>query len=412
MGWIMSFKFKLPKLTDDKQPDYHIFFVSSILITIGIIASYSLSVYTVEHLEYNQFHFITRQLFAGVLSILIMWGFSQLRPEVLIPLIGWVLFGIFLLLIVTMPLMPSSMVTQSGGATRWIRLGFISISPVEFFKIGFIYYLAHSFNRRLINISKLPFKQEVIELIPYGVIFAILVFFIAYLQKDLGQTVVIGTIIFMMLIFANRSWKIFISIMFIGAAAGIGLITYFPHRINRIQSWWGMVQDSVLPHLPEYLATKLKLDTYTEAYQVGHAINAIHNGSFWGEGIANGYLKLGFLGEVHTDFVLAGIAEEIGLFGLSIIIGLFTYLIIRIFRVSRLLYNKEFHLFSIGIAIMIGTTLIINAFGTSGIIPIKGLAVPFLSYGGSSLLAMGIAIGLVLSISRNNQDYEKQRYAK
>ena len=205
--------------------------------------------------------------------------------------------------------------------------------------------------------------------------------------------------------------KIFISIFVIAITVIISLITFFPHRINRIQSWWGMVQDNILPYLPNFIASKLKIDTYTEAYQVGHAIDAIHNGSMMGEGISNGYLKLGYLGEVHTDFVLAGITEEIGFVGITIIVLLFSFLIIRIFRVSRRSQDTQYHLFTIGIAVMLGTTFIINAFGTSGIIPIKGLPVPFLSYGGSSLFASSIAIGLVLSISRNSVKNNKDRYA-
>ncbi|MEA3554439.1 MAG: putative peptidoglycan glycosyltransferase FtsW [Campylobacterota bacterium] len=401
---------KLKNLTDKKEPDYTLFFISSALIIIGIIFSYSLSVYTVIHLGYDQFHFLIRQLFAGILSILVMWSFAQIKPSKLLPIVGWSLFGIFGITILLMPIIPSSFIVESGGASRWIRLPGISIAPVEFFKIGFVYYLAHSFHRRVFYKEKQLFLDEIKLIAPYGVIFLILAYFIAVVQKDLGQTVVIGTIIFMMLFFANRSIKIFLSIFSIAIVALGSLVLLFPHRIDRIKSWWGMVQDSILPYLPTFIAKELKLDTYTEAYQVGHAINAIHNGSMFGEGISNGYLKLGFLGEVHTDFVLAGITEEVGFFGISVIVLLFSFLIIRIFRVSRMLNNTEYHLFTIGIAIMLGTAFIINAFGTSGIIPIKGLAVPFLSYGGSSLLASSIAIGLVLSISRDTIEYKKKKY--
>ncbi len=399
-------------LTDKKEPDYMLFYIASTLVIIGIVFSYSLSIYTVVHLEYNQFHFLIRQLGVGIVSILIMWTFSQLKPEKLLPIVGWFLFGIFALAIMSMKILPSSLIVESGGAARWIRLPGISISPVEFFKIGFVYYLAHSFRRRVHDIHNHNFLNEVKLILPYGIIFLMLAYFIAVVQKDLGQTVVIGTIIFMMLIFANRSFKIFLSIIVVGIIAIGGLIYKFPHRIGRIQSWWGMIQDSVLPYLPDWLAIKLKLDTYTEAAQVGNAINAIHNGSIFGEGISNGYLKLGFLSEVHTDFVLAGITEEIGFLGISCVVILFSFLILRIFRVSRYLDNIEYHLFSIGIAVMLGTSFMINAFGTSGLIPIKGLAVPFLSYGGSSLLASGIAIGLVLSISRNKCEYKEKKYEK
>jgi cell division protein FtsW len=161
----------LKDLTDKKEPDYILFFISSILIIIGIVFSYSLSIYTVVHLGYDQFHFLIRQLFVGVVSILVMWSFAQLKPEKLITIISWGLFTIFGLLILFMQIIPSSYIVESGGASRWIRLPGLSISPVEFFKIGFIYYLAHSFHRRIYFTRNQSFLDEVKLIIPYGVIF-------------------------------------------------------------------------------------------------------------------------------------------------------------------------------------------------------------------------------------------------
>jgi len=126
----------------------------------------------------------------------------------------------------------------------------------------------------------------------------------------------------------------------------------------------------------------------------------MYNGSFFGQGISNGDIKVGFLSEVHTDFVLAGITEEIGLLGLMCIVGIIFSIIWRIFRISRRVKNPIYHLFTLGIALMIIIAFLINSYGISGMIPIKGIAVPFLSYGGSSMLSISIAIGLVLSISR------------
>jgi len=399
----------LYNLTDEKQPDYLLFYISSVLILVGIIFSYSLSVYTVVHFDYNQYHFLLRQLISGILSILIMWIFAQIKPEKLLPFVGWSLFGIFLIAIFSMKILPASMIIESGGASRWIRLPGISLSPVEFFKIGFIYYLAHSLSRRVYFVTNISFLKELLLVLSYAIIFLILAYFIAVVQKDLGQTVVIGCIIFVLLFFANRSFKLILFILTLAFFGIITLIALFPHRVTRIQSWWGMVQDNILPYLPTFLSEQLKLENYTEAYQVGHSINAIHNGSFVGEGLSNGYLKLGFLSEVHTDFVLAGITEEIGIVGISIIVILFSILIARIFQLSSMLHTATYHLFTIGVAIMLGTAFLINSFGTSGMIPIKGLAVPFLSYGGSSLLASSMAIGLILSISRDTTYTNKDK---
>lgn len=392
---------KIKSLTDYNEPDYILFYLSSILIIISILFSYSLSIYTVIYWDYSPFHFFYRQLFTGLLAILIMWSLSQIKPDILIPRVGWFLFAFFLFLIVIMQFLPSFMVTESGGAKRWIRLPGISLSPVEFFKIGFIYYLAWSFHRKLTDINKQSFTAELKLLAPYAIVFGFVVFMIAVLQKDLGQVVLLATILFIMLIFANRSWKLFASLIAIAILGIFALILFFPHRIIRIKSWWSMVQDSVLSIMPEVVATALRIKEFPEPYQVGHSLNAINNGGLFGVGLGNGFLKLGFLSEVHTDFVLAGISEEIGFLGLLIIILILFGIIFRIFRTSRRISNTKYHLFTLGIGLMLSISFLINSYGISGIIPIKGIAVPFLSYGGSAMLSIAIAVGLVLSISRD-----------
>ena len=381
------------------KPDYQIIIIASILITIGIIFSYSLSVYTVIYLGYDEFHFLKRQFIVGIFSIFLIFLFAHIKPDKIVPLISWLLFAIFAIIVVFMQLLPSSMTIQSGGATRWIKLSGFSISPVEFFKIGLIYYLAYSFNKRLKKVKENNIYSQLVFIFTYIIIFLLIAYFVAVIQKELGQTLVIAMIIFIMLIFAKINWKILLSLVFFAIFCFYILISYFPHRINRIHSWWGSVQDTFLKYLPNFLEKNLRIDSYNEAYQVGHSINAINNGGILGEGLSNGYIKLGFLSDVHTDFVLAGITEEIGLIGLLCIILLFVYMIIRIFRIARLTSNKIYQYFSIGVGVSIGTSLLINTFGTSGMIPIKGLPVPFLSYGGSSLIATSIALGFVLSIS-------------
>ena len=235
------------------------------------------------------------------------------------------------------------------------------------------------------------------------------VFIIAFLQKDLGQVVLLGVILVVLLIFANRSFKIFIALGAIALVGLVGLIIAAPHRMNRIHSWWAMVQDGILSVLPAWVEPYLRIDELPEPYQVSHSLNAIHNGGFFGQGVALGDIKVGFLSEVHTDFVLAGITEEIGLFGLMALTSIMFMIIWRIFKISRRVENPIYHLFTLGIALMIIIAFLINSFGISGMIPIKGIAVPLLSYGGSSLISMAISIGLVLSISRVVKEEEKTK---
>lgn len=390
-----------PKTDGLNQPDYYLFIFVSILIIISMLFSYSLSTYTVIYYEYNTFHFFIRQFLVGVFSILIMWILSLLNPFKTLKYIGMSFFILFFIIMIIMPFLPSSLVTESGGANRWIRLPLFSLSPVEFFKIGFVYFLAWSFTRRVYDKpTKMKWKDEMLLVLPYFGTFFVIVFIVAFMQKDLGQVVLMGIILFIMLMFANRSMKFFFSLGVAAIVGMIGLIVVAPHRILRIQSWWSMVQDTILSFLPQGIANELRIKEFPEPYQVSHSLNAIYNGGFSGTGLGEGTIKLGFLSEVHTDFVLAGIAEEAGFIGFTCIVLLIIAIIFRILKISRRSNNQIFHLFTLGIALMIIFAFLINAYGISGMIPIKGIAVPFLSYGGSALLSISIAIGLVLSISR------------
>ena len=398
---------------NSSEADYTLFILVSLLIIISIIFSYSLTIYTVEFFGYDEFHFFIRQGLVGIVSILVMWTLSLADPDKIVEKVGMNLFIIFFLLMIAMPFLPGSLVTASGGANRWIRLPGFSLSPVEFFKIGFIYFLSWSFHRKVIfQPKKIGLKEEVLLLAPYFLTFFVVVFVIAFLQKDLGQVVLLGLILVALLIFANRSFKIFLALGAIALVGLVGLIIAAPHRIKRIHSWWAMVQDGILSVLPSWAEPYLRIDELPEPYQVSHSLNAIHNGGFFGQGVALGDIKVGFLSEVHTDFVLAGITEEVGLFGLLAITSILFVIIWRIFRISRRVENPIYHLFTLGIALMIIIAFLINSYGISGMIPIKGIAVPFLSYGGSSMLAMAISIGLVLSISRVVKEEEVKKKVK
>jgi len=383
------------------EADYILFLLACTLITVSILFSYSLSVYTVVYYDYNQFHFFMRQCFVGILGMFIMWVFSQIPPAKIVGKVGMTLFILFFLLMAIMPLLPASFVTAAGGANRWIRLPGLSLSPVEFFKIGFIYFLAWSFHRRVMDQpKKMSLKEEFLLLLPYFSAFFLVVFLVAFLQKDLGQVVLLGLVLMVLLVFANRSFKLFL-VLGLGSLFTLAtLIISTPHRIQRIYSWWALNQDRILSILPDIANSYLRVKELPVPYQVGHSLNAINNGGFFGAGIGGGNLKMGYLSEVHSDFVLAGISEELGLLGIIVITLLIFLVVWRIFRISNRVENPIYHLFTLGIALMIIIAFLINSYGITGIIPIKGIAVPFLSYGGSALLATSISIGLVLSISK------------
>jgi len=223
---------------------------------------------------------------------------------------------------------------------------------------------------------------------------------IAVMQKDLGQVVVLSMALLFMLVFAGSSFKFFITLL--GGALAFFLIFIFTaeHRILRIKSWWSLAQNQILAFFPESIASKLRIESYSEPYQISHSLNAIHNGGIFGAGLANGTFKLGFLSEVHTDFVLAGIAEEFGFLGVLLVTLLFLAILQRIFRIANRTKDEKSYLFSVGIGLLIAFTFLINAFGISGLTPIKGISVPFLSYGGSAMIAAAVGVGMVLMASR------------
>lgn len=385
------------------QADKWIFYSCVALIAIGIVFSLSLPVFTVLFFNYEPYHFFIRQLVVGAIGIFLMWGISRLDPDKSMVWIGFCLFGFCAIAMGAMHALPSSLVTDAGGAKRWIRLPGFSLAPVEFFKIGFVYFLAWSFARK-IDGSKKSLKQEFKLILPYMFLFLIAVYLIAILQNDLGQVVVLALTLIVMMLFAGTSKRLFVIGM--AGASVLAFVAIFTseHRILRIKSWWGTVQNMVLSLMPESMANMFRVEGVPEPYQISHSLNAIKHGGFFGEGLGAGVFKLGFLSEVHTDFVLAGIAEEVGVLGILIITSLLLILLFRIFRVSSRSENKVYHLFTLGVGLLISFSFIMNSYGITSITPIKGIAVPFLSYGGSSILALCIGVGMVLMVSKKVKD--------
>ncbi|WP_343353689.1 FtsW/RodA/SpoVE family cell cycle protein [Helicobacter mastomyrinus] len=387
--------------------DSRLFYTVTLLICVGVVMSYSLAVYITSLYNYSSFHFFMRQLIAACIGIALMWWLSRLEPNVYFKRIGLFIFILSIVLMIGMHFLPQSFISSAGGAKRWIRLPFISLAPSELFKIGFVYFLAWSFSRKFVSDVDLSIKDEIKIFIPYLILFIVAVVLIAVLQNDLGQVILLALTLGVMLLFAGGSLRL-LGVIFLGtiSTAFVAIITS-PHRILRMKSWWASAQDSVLALLPQGWAENLRVSGLPEPYQIYHAANAISSGGFFGSGLGEGYIKLGFLSDVHTDIVLAGITEELGFVGLFVIVMLFSYMLWRFFRIANRVANKTYYLFCVGIALLLGFSFIINAFGISGITPVKGIAVPFLSYGGSSLIANCIAIGLVLSISKNTQLNER-----
>ena len=372
-----------------------------VLLTLSMVMSYSLSTYTVLYFHFDDLHFFLRQSISIFVAFTAMVFLSRLDPDKWFSRVGLTLFFTFFILMIAMQFMPASLVKAVGGAKRWIHLGPISLAPVEFFKVGFVFFLSWSFARKFSKRKQTGFIEEIKSFMPYIVVFLIAVIIIAVFQKDLGQVVVLGGTLMVMFLFVGSSWKFFLTMLTGIFAAFIGLIFFAPHRMARIKSWWSTVQDSILSLLPfKQLETLRVATTAKEPYQISNSLNAIHNGGFWGQGLGNGQFKLGYLSEVHTDFILAGITEELGYVGLVFVTMTILFIVFRIFKIASKVKDPMYYLFSIGVGLLIAFAFILNSYGISGITPIKGIAVPFLSYGGSHIIAACVAIGMVLMVSK------------
>lgn len=386
--------------------DRKLFTLVAILIGISVVLSYTLSTYTTLLFNVSEFHFVIRQTIFGIFSITIIWIVAQLDPDKWLTPMGFVLFIGSAVLMIAMPFLPESIVPAVGGAKRWIKVAGFSLAPVEFFKVGFVYFLAWSFSRRLGHHANMGLLNEFKRFTPYALVFIASMFIIAFVQSDLGQVVVLGLTLLFMLMLAGSSFRFFFSILSVVSMFFIFFILTAEHRILRIKSWWALAQNSVLALFPESIAEQLRVPTEVEPYQIGHSLNAIHNGGLFGTGIASGTFKLGFLSEVHTDFILAGIAEEFGFFGVLFVVVIFMWMLKRIFTIANRTQDRTIYLFSIGMGLLLSFAFLVNAYGISGITPIKGISVPFLSYGGSAMLAASIGIGMVLMASKKS-DFNK-----
>ena len=370
--------------------DYITFILVMFLILISIVFSYSLPVFLEVNRGLAIDFFIKKYLFITSVSIITIIGISYLNPDKWFNIIGATLFIIPGIAVIAMPFLPDSLVPVINGARRWISFGGFKLAPVEFLKIGLIWFLAFSFKRRVRPSPTI--KEEFKLLIPYFVVLAVFAFLILGFFSDLGQVIVMGFIFSAMLYIAGGKGKTIQAIFSTGILLFILAVIISPYRLARIKGWLATISANIFPH---------PIVTSSNNYsQVKASLNAIYHGGFFGTGLGNGIFKLGFLSDVHTDFVLAGIAEEAGAITIFLIMTIFTFLVYRLIKIANRTENKAYQLFAVGFATMISSQVIINGLGVTSVLPIKGLTVPFLSYGGSSILALSIGVGMILMISK------------
>lgn len=299
------------------------------------------------------------------------------------------LFG--LILSFSLFILPASVAPEINGAIRWIKTPFFSISPIEILKIGIIFMFTHILTS---NVFINNFHSKTLKIfLPFLFIFLILAILVPIKQKDFGNFfLIILVFVSVIFLFFNRIRLIF-QLLFIGSLSLITFIAISPHRIQRITNW---------------LNSSNNVGDISSNYQVTQAMTAIYEGGFAGIGFGESVMKLGFIPDLHTDMIFSLLISETG------IIGFLTYYLLLLYICAYIVYHsfKLNSLYVLLYSLIISITVIyqsfINLFGVIGLIPMKGITVPFLSYGGSSTLFLVIGFGMsiiLLKITSRNTNY-------
>jgi len=338
-----------------------------ILFSIGLLLGLASSPPLAEKNGLAPFHYVYRQAIFGSLALFVMVVFSMLPSKVIrrLGVIG------FLLCFVALGLLPFFGTDFGKGAVRWYGLGFASVQPSEFLKPGFIVTVAWLISANG-QINGPPGRL-------WSFIITMLVVALLIIQPDFGQACLIlfgwGIIYFV----AGASFILLAALALMVLAAGSIAYSYSEHFAKRID---GFLSPDIDPRT-----------------QLGYATNAIQEGGFFGVGVGEGQVKWS-LPDAHTDFIISVAAEEYGLFLVVLIILLFTWIVLA--SLIRLLKERDAfnRLAGSGLVAMFGIQAIINVGVAVRLLPAKGMTLPFVSYGGSSIIAMGITTGMLLALTR------------
>jgi len=347
------------------------------LISIGLVFSYSSSIAVAEVNLGDSFYYLQRYLMFLCVGLGVGFLVLQVPTAYLLKFSPWLLFLALILLVIV--LIPGVGQTRNGS-TRWLGVGSLTFQVSEFAKVAMILFLSGYVIRRQdeLRVRWIGFSK------PFVVLGMMLVLLL--LEPDFGSSVVMTATVLGMLFLAGIHFARF-ALFLIACIAGLGyVITTNEERMSR-----------VIAYLDPWL------DQFGDGYQLTQALIGFGRGGWFGTGLGNSLQKLFFLPEAHTDFVFAVIAEELGLVGVILIIGLLWMVALRIMSVGR----RAFHAgmaysgyVCFGLAIMFVIQCFINIGVASGLLPTKGLTLPFISYGGSSLLIWTMSVAIILRVDR------------
>ena len=359
------------------NPDLLLIIVTLSLLAVGLIMVYSASEIVADYKFHDSFYFLKRQLLFAGLGVAAMFLVMRIDYWTWRAWAKTILIICFVLLVLV--LIPG-IGLERNGSRSWIGVGAFSIQPSEFIKMALIAFLAKFLSE----------NQKYVTSFRKGMLPALSLVFIAFamimLQPDLGTgTVMFGTCIVMIFVAGARIAH-FVMLGMLGLAGFVGLILSAPYRMARITSF---------------------LDPWSDprgtGFQIIQSLFAIGPGGLFGMGLGESKQKFFYLPEPQNDFIFAILSEELGFIGGTFVLVLFTLLLWRGIRIALGAPDLFGSLLAVGIISMIAIQVVINISVVIGLMPVTGITLPFISYGGSSLTLMLVAIGVLLNISRHSR---------
>ncbi|HWQ15790.1 MAG TPA: putative lipid II flippase FtsW [Roseiflexaceae bacterium] len=357
------------------KPDYPLLTVVGVLVPIGVVMVYSASFVDAFTNHGDQLYYTWRQLVAALIGTAAMLVVQRTDYRV------WQRYSLHLMvvtisLLALTLLLPASL-TEVNGARSWIRIGFFSMQPSEIAKLAMVVYFANWLSRRGSKLTNVTYG-----LVPFAVMLGV-VCGLVMLGRDLGTTIVL-VVIAVVVYFAAGA-----SVLHLGGAALLAgasfwaLVTVAPYRQERIAAW--------LNPFEHYLGA---------GYQPVHALYALGSGGILGVGIGQGRQKFLWLPQAHTDAIFAIIGEEFGLLGTLFVVTCFLVIAYRGLKIAGRAPDPFAALVAVGLTAWLVFQALINIAVVTTLLPFTGLTLPFLSYGGTSLVMTMVAVGVLLSISR------------
>jgi cell division protein FtsW len=366
-GWADLFQEAVSSVGGRPRVDPLILGITLALSLGGLVMVFSASGVTGKTSTY----YLQRQIIWMILGFLVLWVGLKIPYDRWKNWVPMIIGACVVSLIAVL-----GMGTVINNARRWIALGVLSIQPTEMAKLGIVLYLAAYLSnpdRRMADWR----RGLVPPMIVVGVICSLIV-----VEPDLGSTVVIG-LVFLAMVYLAGARVHHLALLALPLIIGFcALVWISPERMERLMTFMD----------PWPLRN-------TSGYQLVQSLIALMNGGLFGVGLGQGQQKLLYLPEGHTDFVFALVGEELGLLGTSTLLGLYAILVLKGFRVAALAPDLFGRYLALGITMLIGLQALINVGVVCGMLPTKGLTLPLVSYGGSSLLTTMLAIGILLRIA-------------